>query len=131
MSKEVFDPSVAFTVKAKALTYPNGKGPCLGGKLRGQAVWVDASVCIGCRDCAHVATNTFVIEKYLGRSRAIRQDGDSIELVQEAIETCPVNCIHWVQFEELDDLRAELDSMDLQDLGKLPKVSRNIKIRAH
>ena len=121
------DPSSAFRVKAQLVTGPNGREPCLGGQLREKAVWVDEAVCIGCRYCAHVATNTFVIEQYLGRSRAIRQDGDSTELIQEAIATCPVNCIHWVPFEQLDDLRAQLDQMDLQDLGKLPQVSRRIK----
>ncbi|WP_320666937.1 ferredoxin [Prochlorococcus sp. MIT 1307] len=118
------DPSVAFKARAQVFIEPNGKEPCLGGQLREQAVWVDESICIGCRYCAHVATNTFVIEPDLGRSRAIRQDGDSTELIQEAIGTCPVNCIHWVPFEQLDDLRARLDALDLQDLGKLPQVSR-------
>jgi len=121
------DPSSAFNVKVKLDTRPNGREPCLGGQLREKAVWVDESICIGCRYCAHVATNTFVIEQSLGRSRAIRQDGDSTELIQEAIATCPVNCIHWVPFEKLDGLRAELEQLDLQDLGKLPQVSRRIK----
>jgi len=90
---------------------------------------VDESTCIGCRYCAHVATNTFVIEPHLGRSRAIRQDGDRAELIQEAIGTCPVNCIHWVPFEQLVDLRAQLDALDLQDLGKQPQLSRRINHR--
>ena len=121
------DPSAAFQAKAQSDFEPNGKEPCLGGQLREEAVWVDESICIGCRYCAHVATNTFVIEQHLGRSRVIRQDGDSTKLIQEAIETCPVNCIHWVPFEQLDHLKTQLDSMELQDLGKLPKVSRKIK----
>jgi len=121
------DPSLAFQIKAEVETQPNGNEPCLGGQLREKAVWVDESICIGCRYCAHVATNTFVIEPYLGRSRAIRQDGDSFELIQEAIGTCPVNCIHWVPFEKLGDLRAQLDALELQDLGKLPQVARRIK----
>ncbi len=121
------DPSAAFQVTSEVGSERNGKEPCLGGTFREKAVWVDESICIGCRYCAHVATNTFVIEPNLGRSRAIRQDGDSNELIQEAIGTCPVNCIHWVPFEQLDDLRAQLDAMDLQDLGKLPQVSRRIK----
>jgi len=123
------DPAVAFQAKAQVDSEPNGKEPCLGGQLLEKAVWVDESICIGCRYCAHVATNTFVIEPNLGRSRAIRQDGDSAELIQEAIGTCPVNCIHWVPFEQLSDLRAQLDALDLQDLGKLPQVSRRIKHR--
>ncbi len=122
-------PSAAFRAKAVVFYEPNGKEPCLGGQLRDKAVWVDESICIGCRYCAHVASNTFVIEPHLGRSRAIRQDGDSTQLIQEAIGTCPVNCIHWVPFEQLDDLRAQLDAMEIQDLGKLPQVSRRIKSR--
>ena len=121
------DPSAAFLAKAQQEIGPTGREPCLGGELREKAVWVDESICIGCRYCAHVATNTFVIEQNLGRSRAIRQDGDSTDRIQEAIETCPVNCIHWVPFEQLDDLRAQLDALDLQDLGKLPKISRRRK----
>ena len=123
------DPSIAFKAKVQFVNESNGREPRLGGELREKAVWVDESICIGCRYCAHVATNTFVIEQRLGRSRVIRQDGDSSELIQEAIETCPVNCIHWVPFENLDALRAELEQLDLQDLGKLPQVSRRVKRR--
>ena len=78
------------------------------------AVWVDEAVCIGCRYCAHVAANTFVVEPHLGRSRAIRQDGDSTECIQEAIDTCPVDCIHWVPFESLETLKQNLIRQNLQ-----------------
>ena len=90
-----------------------GREPVLGGVLRERAVWVDEAVCIGCRYCAHVATNTFVVEPRLGRSRAVRQDGDSTSLIQEAIDTCPVDCIHWVPFESLETLKADLISQNL------------------
>ena len=88
------DPSVAFLTPASLPDHVSGSEPVLGGALRERAVWVNEAVCIGCRYCAHVATNTFVIESQLGRSRAIRQDGDSTERIQEAIDTCPVDCIH-------------------------------------
>ncbi len=123
------DPSAAFRKDTQSFFGINGNEPRLGGALREKAVWVDESACIGCRYCAHVATNTFAIEKNLGRSRAIRQDGDSTNLIQEAIETCPVDCIHWVLFEDLNKLRAELDELDLQPLGMLPKIPRRLKPR--
>ena len=82
-----------------------GDEPVLGGQLRQKAVWVEETDCIGCRYCAHVASNTFLMIAETGRCRAIRQDGDSIERIQEAIDTCPVDCIHWVDFEHLIDLR--------------------------
>ena len=80
-----------------------GLEPSLGGALREKAVWVDESDCIGCRYCAHVASNTFVMVPETGRCRAVRQDGDSIDRIQEAIDTCPVDCIHWKDFEDRDD----------------------------
>ncbi len=114
------DPSVAFQVKASFETKPSNKEPVLGGELRAKAVWVDESLCIGCRYCSCVATNTFAIEPVNGRARALRQDGDSTELIQEAIDTCPVNCIDWVKFEDLDDLRLKLNTKQIRPLGLPP-----------
>ncbi len=121
------DPSTAFRVLVGNSDAPNGSEPRLGGQLRERAIWVDESVCIGCRYCSHVATNTFVIEPLLGRSRVIRQNGDSNDLVQEAVDTCPVDCIHWVPFEDLDRLREELELMEIQPLGFPPKRSNRLK----
>ena len=85
----------------------SGLEPELGGVFRQRGVYVDEITCIGCKHCAHVARNTFYIEPDYGRSRVIRQDGDSEEMIQEAIETCPVDCIHWVNYAELKHLEEE------------------------
>ncbi len=78
-----------------------GLEPELGGVVRQRGVYVDEVTCIGCKHCAHVARNTFYIEPDYGRSRVIRQDGDAEEVVQEAIDTCPVDCIHWLDYTEV------------------------------
>ncbi|KGG13505.1 MULTISPECIES: ferredoxin [Prochlorococcus] len=119
--------SIAFEVKVFEDPSINGREPILGGKLRTKAVWVDESTCIGCTYCNSVATNTFAMESIMGRARAFRQDGDTTEVIQEAIDTCPVNCIHWVKFEELDDLRAKLEENGVHPLGMLPKISRRVQ----
>ena len=85
----------------------SGYEPELGGQFREKGVYVDELTCIGCKHCAHTAQNTFYIEPDHGRARAIRQDGDPEEVIQEAIDTCPVNCIHWVDYTELKALEAE------------------------
>lgn len=85
----------------------NGLEPELGGGLRQKGVYVDEVTCIGCTHCAHVARNTFYIEPDYGRARAISQNGDSEEVVQEAIDTCPVDCISWVDYTKLKQLEAE------------------------
>ncbi len=117
------DPALAFRTAVAPEPAATGREPVLGGALRQQAVWVDEAVCIGCRYCAHVAGNTFVVEPDWGRSRALRQDGDSTERIQEAIDTCPVDCIHWVPYEQLPALRAQLDEQEIQPLG-LPSHGR-------
>jgi ferredoxin len=78
-----------------------GLEPELGGVVRQRGVYVDEVICIGCKHCAHVARNTFYIEPDYGRSRVVRQDGDSEDVVQEAIDTCPVNCIDWLDYTEV------------------------------
>ena len=118
------DPSLAYRVTAAD---PDGQAsgwePVLGGELRQKAVWVDEAVCIGCRYCAHVACHTFLVEPQMGRSRAIRQDGDSTERIQEAIDTCPVDCIHWVDYEQLPQLEESLRQQEILPLG-IPSPSR-------
>ena len=118
------DPGLAFAPGlAVGQSSPNGFEPLLGGALRERAVWVDEAVCIGCRYCSHVASHTFVVEPDCGRSRAIRQDGDSTELIQEAIDTCPVDCIHWVAYGALPELADQLAHQDIHPLG-LPQPAR-------
>ncbi len=100
----------------------NGRDPVLGGKLREKAVWVDERKCIGCTYCSSVATNTFSMEPEQGRARAFRQDGDSDELIQEAIDTCPVDCIDWVSFEDLAKLEKVIKNHQFRNLG-LPPIT--------
>ena len=99
-----------------------GRDPVLGGKLIEKAVWVDERKCIGCTYCSSVATNTFAMEPEQGRARAFRQDGDSEELIQEAIDTCPVDCIEWVAFEDLNKLGEVITNHHFRNLG-LPPVT--------
>jgi len=94
-----------------------GFEPELGGIVRQKGVYVDEITCIGCKHCAHVARNTFYIEPDYGRSRVIRQDGDPQDLVQEAIDTCPVDCIHWVDYTELKKLETERQDQTIPIAG--------------
>lgn len=94
-----------------------GLEPELGGQFRQNGVYVDELTCIGCTHCAHVARNTFYIEPDYGRARVIRQDGDSDELIQEAIDTCPVDCIHRVDYTELRQLERDRQNQVIPVVG--------------
>lgn len=94
-----------------------GFEPELGGDLRQKGVYVDEITCIGCKHCAHVAPNTFFIEPNYGRSRVYRQDGDPEEVIDEAIDTCPVNCIHWLDYTELKKVEKEREYQVIPIVG--------------
>ncbi|MEO1445195.1 MAG: ferredoxin [Cyanobacteria bacterium J06635_11] len=100
-----FEPELGGVLREAQLR--SGLEPELGGQFRQNGVYVDEVTCIGCTHCAHVARNTFYIEPDYGRARVIRQDGDSEALVQEAIDTCPVDCIHRVDYTELRQLERD------------------------
>ncbi|MEM6447400.1 MAG: ferredoxin, partial [Cyanobacteria bacterium P01_D01_bin.123] len=63
--------------------------------------------CIGCSHCVYVARNTFFLEEEYGMARVMQQDGDPESVIQEAIDTCPVDCIHWVDYTDLRELERQ------------------------
>ncbi|PSB60030.1 ferredoxin, partial [filamentous cyanobacterium CCP1] len=48
------------------------------------------------------------------------------EVIQEAIDTCPVDCIHWVDYTELRKLEEERKYQVVQAIGLpvMPTASR-------
>ncbi|EOD25956.1 hypothetical protein EMIHUDRAFT_58679, partial [Emiliania huxleyi CCMP1516] len=79
-----------------------------GEPVLARMTYVDEETCIGCKNCALVARNTFVMnDDFAGKARVFSQGGDSEDLIDEAIDTCPVNCIHYVSFEDLVTLESE------------------------
>eukprot|EP00271_Cylindrocystis_brebissonii_P014003 TRINITY_DN347_c0_g2_i1.p1 TRINITY_DN347_c0_g2~~TRINITY_DN347_c0_g2_i1.p1 ORF type:complete len:420 (+),score=50.43 TRINITY_DN347_c0_g2_i1:155-1414(+) len=73
----------------------------LGPPEEDKAVFVDEAQCVGCLKCALIAGNTFAIENRHGRARAVWQWGDDEDVVDDAIEACPVDCIRWVERSKL------------------------------
>uniref|UniRef100_A0A7N0TIV5 Uncharacterized protein n=2 Tax=Kalanchoe fedtschenkoi TaxID=63787 RepID=A0A7N0TIV5_KALFE len=73
--------------------------------------FVDEFSCIGCKNCANLAPDVFGIEEDFGRARVHRQCGNP-DLVQQAIDSCPVDCIHWASFAQLSLLEDEMRRME-------------------
>ena len=80
--------------------------------VQGQAIFVDELSCVGCRNCVNIAPGVFEIESENGfeeansRARVHTQwpSGTSGEDIEGAILSCPVDCIHEVNREELPAL---------------------------
>ncbi|HNU95979.1 MAG TPA: ferredoxin [Candidatus Magasanikbacteria bacterium] len=53
---------------------------------------VDAEKCIGCGACVAIAGNTFSLNAE-GKSEVINPTGDPEDVIQQAVEGCPVGAI--------------------------------------
>ncbi|XP_072968433.1 chaperone protein dnaJ C76, chloroplastic isoform X1 [Typha angustifolia] len=78
--------------------------------------FVDEFSCIGCKNCANVAPDVFQIEEDFGRARVFCQSGNS-DLVQQAIDSCPVDCIHWTSAAQLSLLEDEMRRAERVNVG--------------
>ena len=55
---------------------------------------VDQNVCTGCTLCTQIAENTFRMNDD-GLAEVFAPQGDEEQTIQEAMDSCPVNCISW------------------------------------
>ncbi|KAK4477373.1 hypothetical protein RD792_016594 [Penstemon davidsonii] len=100
--RKEYDASIGRIAVGAAGTVPTGAfGSVWKGPMRDQALFVDENVCIGCRECVHYASNTFVMDESLGTAHVKVQFGDDDVRIETSVDSCPVNCIHWVDAEEL------------------------------
>lgn len=104
----------------------NGFEPELGGAWRQKGVYVDENICIGCKNCTHVAANTFYIEPDYGRARVFNQNGDPESLIEEAIDTCPVNCIDWLDYHKLKQMEDNRKYQVIESLAIPPDMRRSL-----
>ncbi|GJP52991.1 hypothetical protein CLOM_g12141, partial [Closterium sp. NIES-68] len=96
-------------IKGYSLTSVN---PFVDNRHEKDQVFVDEFTCIGCKNCANTAEETFEIEEMWGRARVCNQGGNAPSKIQEAVETCPVSCIHWVTSPQLALLEDEMRRME-------------------
>ncbi len=123
IEKSGFEPELGGVIRDKSQR--SGFEPELGGAWRQKGVYVDENICIGCKNCTHVAVNTFYIEPDYGRARVFNQNSDTEELINEAIDTCPVNCIHWLNYTELKQMERERKYQVIQNLAIPPNMRRS------
>jgi ferredoxin len=58
-------------------------------------VIIDEEVCIGCSSCVELCPEIFQMNEDKEKAEVILREGGSEECIEEAIDTCPVSCIHW------------------------------------
>jgi len=72
-------------------------------------VFIDEESCIGCRQCVNIAPSSFLMMNS-GRARTFKQRvGIDVE---QAVDACPVSCMHRVSFQELNTFETARDEID-------------------
>jgi len=51
--------------------------------------------CIACGTCEELCPEVFRLNEGLGFAQVVNPGGSSEDKIQEAIDACPVQCIHW------------------------------------
>ncbi len=60
-------------------------------------VFIDTPECIGCESCAELCPDVFEFDEEEEKAKVIQPEGGDEECIEEAINTCPVDCIEWVE----------------------------------
>lgn len=57
-------------------------------------VYIDEEECIGCGTCEEICPEVFRLHDEKAKAEVINPSGGTEDLIEEAINSCPVSCIH-------------------------------------
>jgi ferredoxin len=58
-------------------------------------VTIETEECIGCQSCVEMCPEVFGFDEEAEKAYVIMPEGGDKACIDEAIDTCPVECIHW------------------------------------
>jgi ferredoxin len=61
----------------------------------GKKVVIDAEECIGCESCVELCAEVFSFNEEEEKAEVIMPEGGPEDCIEEAMDICPVECIHW------------------------------------
>lgn len=59
------------------------------------SVAIDEDECIGCGSCEEICPEVFRLDDETEKALIIYADNGPADLIEEAMEACPVSCIYW------------------------------------
>ena len=63
--------------------------------LKCVGVIIDTDECIGCESCVELCSEVFAFNEDEEKAEVILPEGGPEDCIEEAMESCPVECIHW------------------------------------
>jgi ferredoxin len=61
----------------------------------GKIVVIDSDECIGCESCVELCAEVFAFNEAEEKAEVIVPEGGPEDCIEEAMETCPTECIHY------------------------------------
>ncbi len=61
----------------------------------GKIVVIDTDECIGCESCVELCPEVFAFNEEEEKAEVILPQGGPEDCIEEAMETCPTECIHY------------------------------------
>lgn len=58
-------------------------------------LYIDEDECIGCGSCEEICDEVFRLNEETEKAEVIKPEGGPEDLIEEAMETCPADCIYW------------------------------------
>ncbi|UCG05578.1 MAG: ferredoxin [Desulfobacterales bacterium] len=58
-------------------------------------VYIDTDECIGCESCVELCPEVFDFNPEEEKAEVIMPEGGPEECIEDAMDACPVECIHW------------------------------------
>jgi ferredoxin len=58
-------------------------------------VYIDEEECIVCGSCEELCPEVFKLNEDTDKAEVIKPEDGPEDLIEEAMTTCPVECIHW------------------------------------
>ena len=63
----------------------------------GKIVVIDTEEWIGCESCVELCAEVFAFNEAEEKAEVIMPEGGPEDCIEEAIDTCPVECIHYTE----------------------------------
>jgi len=61
----------------------------------GKSVYIDTEECVGCESCVELCPDVFEFDEDSEKAQVIKPEGGDEDCIEEAMESCPTECIHW------------------------------------
>ncbi len=63
----------------------------------GQTPVIVEEECIACGSCEEICPEVFRLNESLGFAQVVNPGGAPADKIQEALDACPTQCIHWAE----------------------------------